>query len=538
MKTRRIIGSLALILALLAGTLTFPITSQAAAFNSNNLIDDMTFNNVNTMNAAQIDAFLNARGSCLSSNSGFGAIDPIGYNVNQGYLYGGVVTAGTVIAHAAQAYDINPQVLLTTLQKEQSLITSTACTTNTISKAMGYACPDSGGSYSYTGLNLYMRGGITYTDVSGICVNKATKAGFTQQIIRAAWLLKFSQQRSLGNINWAIVRGNWDNSDDLNSCYGGAMTTGYRKRCPNDTATYYDGYTTIDGVATHMDTGATAALYRYTPHFHGNQNFDTIFNQYFGSQYANDSFEHHPNGTLISLGGRIYLVKNDSLSYISNASVFLSYGYSWSAVKAATTGDAGLPLGPLITDFAPGTLFRSDNTPTYVMNYEGGVLKKQQLSLSAFNNLGYKWGQVMYVPPNEVPADTAATILFDNQHPAGSLVVDAAQGRIYAMDKTTRKYISNPLAFTSNNFRWENLKQATAADLSIPIDPAPIDVAQGAILLGDNGIYLIDYDASGILFRPVGPWECYTNRMHFTSSDWVRVPNSSLPGRLGSLFTC
>lgn len=259
-----------------------PATSSAA-FNANKIIDDGVFNNTGTMSADQIDAFLNNKGSCLSPNSGFSARDPVGYSPSGGYQYGGNVSAGTVIAHAAQAYDLNPQVLIVTLQKEQSLITTSSCSTNTISKAMGYACPDGGSSYSYSGLNLYTRNGTTYTSVSGICVNSAAKAGFTQQVIRAAWLLKFGQQRSVGNTGWAIIRGNWDNSDDLQSCYSGPMTEGYRRACPSSNLVYYDGLRSIDGTTIHIDNGATAALYWYTPHFHGNQNFVSRFEDWFGS---------------------------------------------------------------------------------------------------------------------------------------------------------------------------------------------------------------------------------------------------------------
>ena len=201
-----------------------------AAFNKDLLIDDVVFTDSGSMSAAQIDAFLNARNSCISPNSGFSAPDPIGYSPSGGFQYGGNVSAGNVIAHSAQVYGLNPQVLLVTLQKEQSLVTSTTCSTNTISKAMGYGCPDGGSSYSYSGLNLYTRSGVTYTDVSGICVNTAAKAGFTQQTIRATWLLKFSQERSLGHTNWAVIQGNWDNSDDLAACYSGYMTQGTFKR--------------------------------------------------------------------------------------------------------------------------------------------------------------------------------------------------------------------------------------------------------------------------------------------------------------------
>jgi hypothetical protein len=280
---KRILGLFSIFVLLTAiGITAFP-AKTSAAFDKNIIIDDRIFDDTSAMTGPQIDAFLNARNSCISSNSGFSAPNPVGYSPSSGFQFGSNVSAGTVIATAGQVFGLNPQVLLVTLQKEQSLATATSCSTNTIAKAVGYGCPDSGGSYSYSGLNLYTRNGTTYTSVSGICVNSAAKAGFSQQVIRAAWMLKFSQQRSLGNTGWAIVQGNWDNSDDLNSCYSGFMTQGTFKRCPSGTATFYDGWTTIDGTATFMGSGATAALYRYTPHFHGNQSFVNLFESWFGS---------------------------------------------------------------------------------------------------------------------------------------------------------------------------------------------------------------------------------------------------------------
>lgn len=284
-KILHIKGLLALVGVLTGFALLIQPMSAAAAFNRNNLMDDSIFDQKNSMNAAQIDQFLNSfPNSCISTNRGFSAPNPTGYSPSGGYTYGGNVSAGTVIYSAAQAYDINPKVLLVTLQKEQSLVNGGAgCTVKRYTAAVGYGCPDSGGSYSYSGLNLYSINGVTVTSVDQTCVNSAAKAGFSQQIIRAAWLLKFGQQRSKGNVGWAIIRGSWDNSDDLHSCYSGPMTQGTHKTCPNGSAVYYDGYKTIDGQSVHMDTGATAALYWYTPHFHGNQNFVALFESWFGS---------------------------------------------------------------------------------------------------------------------------------------------------------------------------------------------------------------------------------------------------------------
>ncbi|HEV7454724.1 MAG TPA: hypothetical protein VGO07_05695, partial [Candidatus Saccharimonadales bacterium] len=183
------------------GVLLSPVAS-AATFNANRIMDDGVFDNPLTMNSATIDNFLNQfPSSCISPNHGFRAPVPTGYSPGSGFSYGGNDTAGAVIATAAQVYNVNPQVLITTLQKEQSLVTggrSDGCPAIAYTAAMGYGCPDSGGGYNYTGVNLYSINGVTVSTVNGTCVNSSAKAGFSQQVIRAAWLLKFSEQRSKG----------------------------------------------------------------------------------------------------------------------------------------------------------------------------------------------------------------------------------------------------------------------------------------------------------------------------------------------------
>jgi hypothetical protein len=269
---------------------------NALTFNPSRIIDDSVFDNVQSMDITDINNFLNSfPNSCISPNSGFSSVDPIGYTLSSGFTYSqnGPVTAGQVIYDAAEAYGLNPQVLLSTLQKEQGIIDGSGpygCGVLALAGATGYGCLDSGGTYSYTNVYLYTRSGTTYTSVSGTCVDTGSKIGFSQQVIHAAWLLKFAQQRSLGNINWDVQATNfpeqgdvWDNSDDLQSCYSGPMTPGTFQICPSGPSIYYDGYTTIDNVSTEMETGATAALYYYTPHFNGNEDFFNIWTSWFGS---------------------------------------------------------------------------------------------------------------------------------------------------------------------------------------------------------------------------------------------------------------
>lgn len=280
------------------------VGTAGASFNPNRIIDDSVFDTTNTMTETEINTFLNQyTNSCISTNNGFTAPDPTGYRPSPSeFLYSSTpVSAGKVISDAAEAYELNPRVLLTTLEKEENLVTgSQGCATWRYASALGYGCTDSGTNthdYSYPGgglvTPLYYHNGTAVNSITGSCVNSGPKAGFSEQVIHAAWLLKFSEQRSEGNINWAVIKGSWDNSDDPQSCYSGFMTQGTWQQCPSGPISPYDGNATIDNtgscaglptsVNVHMDNGATAALYVYTPHICGNSSFFTIWEGWFGT---------------------------------------------------------------------------------------------------------------------------------------------------------------------------------------------------------------------------------------------------------------
>lgn len=264
----------------------------SAAFNANNIMDDSVFNNSSSMNAAQIDTFLNSfPSSCISNSNGFSAPNVTGYNPSQGFLYGSNVSAGTIINNAAQAYDLNPQVILATLQKEQSLVSGAAgCHYDT--PPVQNPCPNPPyGTHPTCVVACQYPGGCVYIamgyDCPQYCVPGST--GFSKQIIKATWKLKFVQQRSLGNYNWNIQKPGWDNSDDPASNYNGYMTQGFFKRNPSSSPANYDGYRPVNSgsLTVHLDTGATASLYSYTPFTSGNQSFVNRFEGWFGSVYGN-----------------------------------------------------------------------------------------------------------------------------------------------------------------------------------------------------------------------------------------------------------
>jgi len=119
----------------------------------NNLLDsgDFLFSSSQAMTQAQIQTFLNDKNSVLKNSIKVYAIN----SSNNAYDTGRTVTPAKVIRDAAVNAGINPRVILVSLQKESSLVTSTDTNVNrrAFHYAMGYGATDSGDITTYTGFD-------------------------------------------------------------------------------------------------------------------------------------------------------------------------------------------------------------------------------------------------------------------------------------------------------------------------------------------------------------------------------------------------
>lgn len=133
-------------------------------------------------------------------------------------------TAAQIIYAAALANRVNPYVILATIQKEESIVESNTNFDYRAKWAMGYGVCD-GCDSEDPALQKY--------------------AGFTKQVMDGTWQLKRNYSY------WS------------------------------STGTYKVGNTiTIDDSQVTIGNRATSALYRYTPHFHGNERFVELFSRY------------------------------------------------------------------------------------------------------------------------------------------------------------------------------------------------------------------------------------------------------------------
>lgn len=286
----------------------FFTSNQAnAAFDPNNIVDNAIFDSSQTMSTSDIQNFLNGfPNSCLKSYS---SAYPISYSE-----YGQNTSAATIIRRSADLWGLNPQVILTTLEKEQSLVSGNAgCPEWKYNSAMGMGCPD-----------------------NGACPAPAY-AGFSKQVTKGSWQLMFNRQRSEGNTAW---------NGDGSVGYYSFMTAGYRARTQGGSSAYYDGYITIDSSKVYLSNGATASLYSYTPHFHGNQNFVIIFERWFGLTKGTKIIKKADDSTF-------YLLNKGTKQKIPNGQVYNAYGFN--KVLTTTVSDSyfnSVPTGNDLTTLA------------------------------------------------------------------------------------------------------------------------------------------------------------------------------------------
>lgn len=231
--------------------------ASLAGFDRGNIISDFVMGNKNTMSETDINNFLHSKNSCNDRDW-----NKYQYYTARGYQYtwkdGHFVCmadedfGGQSIAHiiyrAAQDYSINPQVLITLLQKEQGLVTDTFPNHDQYAKATGFGCPDTGNGCD----PIY--------------------GGMEAQIRKAAQLYR------------EVLDGGWSNYP--------AYTTQYIQYTPDRQC---------GGTNVYIANRATSALYRYTPYTpndavlsvspgtevncgaYGNTNFYHWFTSWFGS---------------------------------------------------------------------------------------------------------------------------------------------------------------------------------------------------------------------------------------------------------------
>jgi uncharacterized protein with LGFP repeats len=447
---------------------------SATDFNAGKIIDDSVFYDKDSMNAQQIQDFLDRLiPNCDvwgTGKSEYGGGTRAQYAASRGWAgppyvcvnkyyenpntsetsyekgggsFSGGISASQIIYTAAQTYGINPQVLLVLLKKESSgPLTADSWPLKTQYKyAMGYACPDSGANYS--------------ANCDG------TKSGFYKQIMLAAWQLKYYRDHP-DNYRYAV------GVNDIQ--YSTSPTCGTKRVNIENIATLslyiYTPYTPNDAALANYPGTAACGSY-------GNRNFFMFFTQWFGTTYGNTQLNMlkadsdidttyaryktqlgNPTSDVVPDFNSVTRVwqtfDRGTIIWTPNtgaAPVIVGPVYNrWRAV-GGSNGSLGVPIAASVTessdgrqwqDFANGTVIYTPATGAWeVMN--GPIKDKWKLTGGSMGTLGKPVSGVSLT--NEIRSQT-----FQN-------------GSIVRADIN-----SNPYVIKGNTYaNWKNIKNDTGA---------------------------------------------------------------------------
>lgn len=364
-------------------------------FNAGRIIDDDVFTNKNSMSPREIQNFLVGKDSaCLKDFKTLTLHDADGDgNADEPYGKGNgnKARASKVIWQASQIYDINPQVLLVTLQKEQGLVTRDDCPDWRYQTALGYGCPD-----------------------DQPCDKSAY--GFTRQLDYGSWHFRGFFNDSLTFVPYTPGK--------------------------HDVAYNPDG--SCGSSTVHIRNRATAALYSYTPYqpnqaalnnldglgnscsAYGNRNFWRDFTRWFGNPT--------PGNQILLLRDedthRIYLIRGHKRIHIATVDAYRAWGFNKLPVTTVSSST--------INEYTPATyklrrfgLMAGTNKRFFVDGQNGYRMKEKSADVWQF-------------PMDEMPAVPKATIQYLNKRQKLPYLVNSpVSNKVYMMDGGTLRHYPN-----------------------------------------------------------------------------------------------
>ncbi|MBZ4487088.1 hypothetical protein LQ938_04175 [Microbacterium sp. cx-55] len=307
--------------------------ADLAGFRPGNIISNEVFFNSSTMTEAQISDFLRQR--VTSCQSGYTCLRDYQQDTvtraGDAYCstYDGAAneSAARIIYKVAQACGLNPQVLLVTLQKEQSLVTNRAPSKDNFTIAMGQGCPDTAACDTrYYGFYNQVLGAARQFQIYS--ANKF----FTYYAPGRTWNVRYNPNANCGSSPVYI-----ENQATANLYY-------YTPYQPNGAA-LGAGYGLGDGCSAY-----------------GNRNFYNYFTDWFGSTQISTT-------VLVKLAtdATVWLVSNGARWHVGNVEDYIELSRVFGAASVV-----GAPyISSLAFSGAAGAVLRDSTTGAIALIQDG-----------------------------------------------------------------------------------------------------------------------------------------------------------------------
>lgn len=411
--------------------------SQAATFNRNNIISDADMTDYRRMSAVAIQSFLTSQGGILGS-----------YRTTD--LDGAERSASEILYNAAYRYRLNPQFLISHLQKESSLVTGSR--TDLLDWAMGYGVCDSC-SKSHPNVIKYK--------------------GFAKQIDASAN---------------AFRNGYLADLDSRNSTVSG-WGVGVSK-------------TTLDGIGITPQNKATAVLFTYTPWlgYHGgdssiggNSLFFDIIERFFPNRLSSTAVIEYPDSTLLqdAYTGTVYKIEGGRLRPFTSLTALIA-NYDLSRVLPVDTSilnryEVGYPISMpkfIYVQVPSGGVYLIDN------NHERRAIPTKEI-LRQLGISPEELIQISYDDANDIPE---APPISSAEYPAGALVQNRESGAVMYFDPQENLHPIWSRELIDNQFKGYTIIGESSELFSEHPIKAPVKFSDGTLLkyAYRDTIYVID----------------------------------------------
>lgn len=345
--------------------------------------------------------------------------------------------AADVIYRAAQEYRVNAKYLLALLQKEQSLIELSSASDKKYDWATGYGICDS-----------------CSMDDPKLLKFK----GFFNQVFAAAKFFRLEYDENLLTI--------------------GKTFTGFGPGISKN----------VDGVTVTPANHATALLYTYTPHLHGNELLWDVWGRYFSRSY--------PDGSLLNIAGdaKVWLVQNGERRQFVSRAVYLSYYSDPNFDRVITVSESevtkyleGKPI-----KFPVYSFLRSPSGTVYLL------LPNETLrgfsSGEALRKIGINPEEIEDVSFEDLSQYTEGEPITTNSvQPVGALIQDSTSGGVYFVENGSKRPIFSKEIMVANFGRRTITSKQTPDQLTTYTTGNPLLFKEGDLVKSDTSpiVYVI-----------------------------------------------
>ena len=229
---------------------------------------------------------------------------------------------------------------------------------------------------------------------------------------------------------------------------------------------------------------ATAAMYTYTPHIHGNKNFWRIWNDWF-------SHPDYPSGTILqSLQDDSYwLVKFGKRRHIRSAAVLSTFYDPDQAVLVDHGTILAYEPGPEIA-FPNYSLVRSEVGNVYLIV---GDQKRRFVSEDDLGKFGYVPDEILEGTEADLEAyERGRQISYATEFPQGVILQHPETGALYYVDQDRRHAIVTDTILQARFANWR-IRTSTVEALAAYPEGSAISMPDGTLMMvpGNPTVYVV-----------------------------------------------